>query len=137
MSLLKRTVLYGLSSYRGSLRMKRSVERVWSEVRAGAGSPRCSCVERGDPHCESFCRERRTVLYGLSSYRGSLRMKRSVERVWSEVRAGWLPIIKKRHCCRMRHRTWKRCYCILHYKEKTLLQNETPNLEEMLLHPAL
>ncbi|MGH0181377.1 UNVERIFIED_CONTAM: hypothetical protein FKN15_006909 [Acipenser sinensis] len=52
------TVLYGLSSYRGSLRMKRSVERVRSEGRAGAGSPRCSCVERGDPHCESFCRER-------------------------------------------------------------------------------
>ncbi|XP_041080197.1 endothelin-3-like [Polyodon spathula] len=54
----ERTVPYGLSSYRGSQRMKRSVEHVRSEGRAGAGSPRCSCVEGGDPQCESFCRER-------------------------------------------------------------------------------
>ncbi|XP_041112743.1 endothelin-3-like [Polyodon spathula] len=54
----ERMVPYGLSSYRGSQRMKRSVERVRSEGRAGAGSHRCSCVEGGDPQCESFCRER-------------------------------------------------------------------------------
>ncbi|XP_075032889.1 endothelin-3 isoform X1 [Mixophyes fleayi] len=51
----ERTVPYGLSSYRGSVREKRGVEK--SRV-SSRSHPRCSCTDPSDQHCGSFCKER-------------------------------------------------------------------------------
>ncbi|XP_066558649.1 endothelin-3 [Amia ocellicauda] len=52
----ERTVPYGLSSYRGSGRVRRSAERVRDSGRTRLGSQRCVCSDQRDPWCASFCR---------------------------------------------------------------------------------
>ncbi|XP_047204149.1 endothelin-3 [Girardinichthys multiradiatus] len=51
------TVPYGMSSYPGSLRMKRSVETEWRR-RSGAATRRCACKLQTDSECSSFCMDR-------------------------------------------------------------------------------
>lgn len=55
------TVPYGMSSYQGSLRMRRSTG---SEGRMGPGAQRCVCALPTDTHCSRFCvnRQRRPPL---------------------------------------------------------------------------
>lgn len=50
----ERTVPYGLSSYRGSVRKKRAVEKspTWSQ-----SHPRCTCSNSSDQQCVRFCTE--------------------------------------------------------------------------------
>ncbi|XP_069507145.1 endothelin-3 isoform X3 [Ambystoma mexicanum] len=50
----RRIVPYGLSNYRGNFRGKRSVEKIGgnSQVRRPM---RCSCSDRDDEQCASFC----------------------------------------------------------------------------------
>lgn len=50
----ERTVPYGLSSYRGGVRKKRSVER---SPKRPLPHSRCTCSKSSDQHCFSFCRE--------------------------------------------------------------------------------
>ncbi|XP_073731834.1 endothelin-3 [Misgurnus anguillicaudatus] len=45
------TVLYGISSYRGFQRTRRSAE-------GSRGGRRCACALQHDPECTAFCRER-------------------------------------------------------------------------------
>ncbi|KAM4622777.1 endothelin-3 isoform 2-T2 [Discoglossus pictus] len=52
----ERTVPYGLSSYRGSFRGKRSAEK--SHV-SSQRRPRCSCSDIRDQQCVSFCTSRK------------------------------------------------------------------------------
>ncbi|XP_078507953.1 endothelin-3 isoform X1 [Lissotriton helveticus] len=65
----ERTVPYGLSSYRGSYRGKRSIEKDQSPSPSWH-PPRCSCSDRDDKQCTRFC----------SSARDSRRKKVSQER---------------------------------------------------------
>ncbi|XP_063815445.1 endothelin-3 isoform X1 [Pseudophryne corroboree] len=51
----RRTVPYGLSSYRGSVREKRAVEKRRMSLRSPS---RCSCTDPRDQHCGSFCKDR-------------------------------------------------------------------------------
>ncbi|KAG8566922.1 hypothetical protein GDO81_013420 [Engystomops pustulosus] len=50
----ERTVPYGLSSYRGSVREKRGTDRRMSS----SSQPRCSCTDTKDQRCVTFCREK-------------------------------------------------------------------------------
>ncbi|XP_068450548.1 endothelin-3 isoform X2 [Clinocottus analis] len=47
------TVPYGMSSYQGSLRVKRSTDP--EQRRKGEAAQRCVCTLQADPHCSSFC----------------------------------------------------------------------------------
>uniref|UniRef100_A0A673ART7 Endothelin-3 n=1 Tax=Sphaeramia orbicularis TaxID=375764 RepID=A0A673ART7_9TELE len=51
------TVPYGISSYQGSLRMKRSAGI--GRGRGGSEAQRCVCALRSDTECSSFCTDRR------------------------------------------------------------------------------
>lgn len=54
--LLRRTVPYGMSSYRGRQRKRRGVQPSQHE---GAETPRCRCVVTdADPECRDFCLSR-------------------------------------------------------------------------------
>ncbi|KAJ8385329.1 hypothetical protein AAFF_G00190450 [Aldrovandia affinis] len=55
----ERTVPYGMSSYRGSQRVRRSAEGRAGGLR-GAGSQRCACAVQNDPECSSFCMARQS-----------------------------------------------------------------------------
>ncbi|XP_035243133.1 endothelin-3 [Anguilla anguilla] len=55
----ERTVPYGMSSYRGSQRVRRSAEGGASRLR-GAGSHRCVCAVQVDLECSSFCMARQS-----------------------------------------------------------------------------
>ncbi|XP_056108504.1 endothelin-3 [Rhinichthys klamathensis goyatoka] len=48
----ERTVPYGMSSYRGSQRIRRSAE-------GSAGGQRCTCALHKDQECTAFCSQRR------------------------------------------------------------------------------
>ncbi|KAM3922385.1 endothelin-3 isoform 2-T2 [Leptodactylus fuscus] len=48
----ERTVPYGLSSYRGSVREKRSTNR---RQMGSMSQPRCSCTDPNDQRCVNFC----------------------------------------------------------------------------------
>ncbi|KAL2090757.1 hypothetical protein ACEWY4_013020 [Coilia grayii] len=51
----ERTVPYGMSSYRGSQRVRRStVNSGMTEM----SSPRCLCAQQQDSECRNFCKER-------------------------------------------------------------------------------
>ncbi|XP_061076584.1 endothelin-3 isoform X2 [Conger conger] len=54
----ERTVPYGMSSYRGSQRFRRSAESRASGP--GAGSQRCACAVQTDLECSSFCMARQS-----------------------------------------------------------------------------
>ncbi|KAG8513324.1 Endothelin-3 [Galemys pyrenaicus] len=65
--LCRRTVPYGLASYRGSVRGRRSVGRPPQSPRPPGTAPRCSCVDSEDKACTSFCaRAPATGRYGSS-----------------------------------------------------------------------
>ncbi|XP_053561372.1 endothelin-3 isoform X2 [Bombina bombina] len=53
----ERTVPYGLSSYRGRFRGKRSIEKTHS---SSEGKARCSCIDLTDQQCVSFCARRKS-----------------------------------------------------------------------------
>ncbi|KAI1890992.1 hypothetical protein AGOR_G00159280 [Albula goreensis] len=55
----ERTVPYGMSSYRGSQRVRRSAEGVAHSLR-GAASQRCACADQNDTECSSFCMPRQS-----------------------------------------------------------------------------
>ncbi|KAJ8360879.1 hypothetical protein SKAU_G00174040 [Synaphobranchus kaupii] len=55
----ERTVPYGMSSYRGSQRVRRSAEGGAIGLR-GAGSQRCVCAVQVDLECSSFCTARQS-----------------------------------------------------------------------------
>ncbi|XP_068567780.1 endothelin-3 isoform X2 [Cebidichthys violaceus] len=50
------TVPYGMSSYQGSLRGRRSTEA--EQRRRGEVVQRCVCTQQTDAHCSSFCTDR-------------------------------------------------------------------------------
>ncbi|XP_071397200.1 endothelin-3 [Centroberyx affinis] len=50
------TVLYGMSSYQGSQRMRRSAGT--ERGRRGAATQRCVCAVQTDSECSSFCMDR-------------------------------------------------------------------------------
>uniref|UniRef100_A0A8D3DK16 Endothelin-3 n=1 Tax=Scophthalmus maximus TaxID=52904 RepID=A0A8D3DK16_SCOMX len=52
------TVPYGMSSYQGSLRMRRSTATEQRRRRNGTESQRCACSQRADSNCSSFCTNR-------------------------------------------------------------------------------
>ncbi|KAF0035441.1 hypothetical protein F2P81_013199 [Scophthalmus maximus] len=51
----RHTVPYGMSSYQGSLRMRRSTATEQRRRRNGTESQRCACSQRADSNCSSFC----------------------------------------------------------------------------------
>lgn len=54
----RHTVPYGMSSYQGSLRMRRSTATEQRRRRNGTESQRCACSQRADSNCSSFCTNR-------------------------------------------------------------------------------
>ncbi|KPP65720.1 hypothetical protein Z043_115846 [Scleropages formosus] len=54
---LRRTVPYGMSSYRGPQRVRRSAAG-GAVGRMGAEPPRCSCTAQSDLECHRFCSSR-------------------------------------------------------------------------------
>ncbi|CAJ1051874.1 endothelin-3 [Xyrichtys novacula] len=54
------TVPYGMSSYQGSLRIRRSAS-VW-QVRRGSVAQRCACRLQSDSDCSNFCKNRKERL---------------------------------------------------------------------------
>ncbi|KAK9528462.1 hypothetical protein VZT92_012620 [Zoarces viviparus] len=50
------TVPYGMSSYQGSLRRRRSTEA--DQRRRGEVAQRCVCTQQTDSHCSHFCLDR-------------------------------------------------------------------------------
>ncbi|XP_035488600.1 endothelin-3 [Scophthalmus maximus] len=65
------TVPYGMSSYQGSLRMRRSTATEQRRRRNGTESQRCACSQRADSNCSSFCtnRQRRRPLAALKMHK--------------------------------------------------------------------
>ncbi|XP_034440251.1 endothelin-3 [Hippoglossus hippoglossus] len=66
------TVLYGMSSYQGSLRMRRSAgTEKQRRRRRDAEAQRCVCARRNDSDCSSFCmnRQRRQLLEELKIHK--------------------------------------------------------------------
>ncbi|XP_044154749.1 endothelin-3 [Bufo gargarizans] len=51
----ERTVPYGLSSYRGSVREKRDADR---RRMSSLTQPRCSCTDPSDQRCVNFCKQK-------------------------------------------------------------------------------
>lgn len=69
----ERTVPYGLSSYRGSAREKRSTDR---RRMSSSSQPRCSCADISDQRCVIFCKER-TDRPSVQRTRRDIRLKQT------------------------------------------------------------
>ncbi|RLV97534.1 hypothetical protein DV515_00011664 [Chloebia gouldiae] len=67
--MLRRTVPYGLSNYRGSFRGKRSTGQTRSVAQP---SPRCSCADAHDKQCLQFCRRMQDRRRGGFAIQGDL-----------------------------------------------------------------
>ncbi|KAM4741493.1 endothelin-1 [Anableps anableps] len=61
------TIPYGMSSYPGSLRMKRTVESERRRRRRGAAARRCACTLQTDSECSSFCMDRQKRRHSVTT----------------------------------------------------------------------
>ena len=64
----RRTVPYGMSSYRGPQRLRREVVKTSKDREAK--SQRCACAVPGDPECQLFCQSRSVGAFTLYNVGG-------------------------------------------------------------------
>ncbi|XP_069607323.1 endothelin-3 isoform X3 [Ranitomeya imitator] len=69
----ERTVPYGLSSYRGSVRKRRGTDR---RRMSSSSQLRCSCTDPRDLHCVNFCKEK-TDRPSVERKRRDIRLKQT------------------------------------------------------------